>query len=140
MRATPSICERSEVDVELGLTQTTSANSTTGVGDLLESGLSGDEVVDLGTEGVVLATNERVDNGFEDEGGVSSPSEEVVGVGLARTSDDYARLKKFKNSSLGFDLNSIGVYLLTLAPAALEPLPPMLASRPVFAMGDSVAM
>lgn len=62
----PCSSESSLVNVELGLSQATSRNSSRRVGDLLETTLGGDPILDAGSEGAVGAGNERIDNPFVD--------------------------------------------------------------------------
>ena len=90
--ATPGVRERGLVDVELGLAEAASRDGARRVGDLLEDGLGGDEVVDGRAEGGVGAGGELVDEGLVDEGRVAGPGVEVVRVGLARAGDNDAGL------------------------------------------------
>ena len=95
MRATPSTSVSSEVNVELGFTQSTRAHTSTGVRNLLLSSIRSDKVINLSTKRIVLSTGEDVNDGLENKGRVTGPGEEVRRVVLARTSNDNTRLVKY---------------------------------------------
>lgn len=69
----PRSSESSLVNVELGLSQATSRNGSRRIGDLLETTLGGDPILDAGSEGAVRAGSELIDNPFVDQGGITGP-------------------------------------------------------------------
>ena len=93
LRTTPRIRESRLVNVKLRLSKSTSANRSTRIRHLLQRCLCRHERVDQPPEGSVFARCVLVNERFEDEGGVADPCVEVVGVGGARTGDDYACLR-----------------------------------------------
>ena len=96
--------------MELWLCQTTSRNRPAGVGNLLKGGLRFYIVVDSLSERIVFTTivptfigsvtllwdvriDIRINNSFQDQGGIARPCEEVVWIVRARTGNHDTRLK-----------------------------------------------
>jgi hypothetical protein len=86
LRATPFASEGSEVDIELGLTETRAVGEgSRGVRDLLQLGLRRDVVLDDGLQGGVVVVAKGLDDAGEDQGGIAGPGEEVWVWRLAET-------------------------------------------------------
>lgn len=77
LRSTPSTGERCKVDLELGLSKTSGAKTTTRVIDCLQLGLSADVLLDERLQRLVTS-NELVHKCLEHESRVTSPGVEVL--------------------------------------------------------------
>ena len=91
-KRTPRTGEGGLVDLELGFSQTTSGYSATGVGDLLETALGIEELIDLSAHGSVFPADNFFGNHFESEGSITNPGIEIVRVNGIRAGNDYSGL------------------------------------------------
>ena len=119
-KRTPRTGEGGLVNLELGFGQTTGGYSATGVGDLLDTALGIEKLIDLSTQGIVFPADDFFGNHFESERSVTNPSKEIVRVNGARARDDDSGLGSEMFSQTRKGVENIG---------ADEPLRQMTWSR-----------
>lgn len=91
-KRTPRTSEGGLVDLELGFGQTTCGYGTTRVGDLLETALGIEKLIDLSTQRSVFPADNFFGNHFESEGSITNPSKEIVRINGVRAGDDDSGL------------------------------------------------
>ena len=93
---TPRTGESVLIDAELGFAQTTGGHSATGVGDLLDTLLGLEKLIELSAEGKIFPTDDFFGNQFENERSITNPSVEVVRVNGVWACDDDSGLGSSK--------------------------------------------
>ena len=77
---------------------------------------------------------------FENERGISNPSEQIVRINCVRRGYYNSCLWNKKVKSFCLQSNLMGEGKQTFAPEDFEPDEPMFANKPAFAIGDSLSI